>query len=118
MAEVFYVSGEMEKTGRGMMLISGTMHDAGRRLPEWTSANGRTTLKIFNTSGEKQLNERLDRFLKEHRELKIFTKGEYLSFFKGDISDRTAKNDLALLVEMGRAVKENSGPKTSYRLVK
>lgn len=118
MAEVFYVSGEMEKTGRGMMLISGTMKDAGRRLPEWTSANGRTTLRIYNTSGEKQLNERLERFLKEHRDLKTFTKGEYLSFFDGDISDRTAKNDLALLVEMGQVVKENSGPKTSYRLVK
>ncbi len=117
MAEVFYVSGGMEKTGRGMMLISGTMHDAGRRLPEWISVNGKTTLRIYNTSAEKRLNERIERFLKEHRDLKTFTKGEYLSFFKGDISDRTAKNDLALLVETGRAVKENSGPKTSYKLM-
>ena len=48
MAEIFYVSGEMEKTGRGMLLISNTMRDAGRKLPEWTSANGKTTLKIYN----------------------------------------------------------------------
>ncbi|MCR4848295.1 MAG: hypothetical protein K5920_05565 [Bacteroidales bacterium] len=72
----------------------------------------------YNTSGEKQLNERLAHFLKEHRDLRAFTKGDYLLFFEGEISDRTAKYDLALLVEMGRAVKENSGPKTSYRLVK
>ena len=35
MAEVFYVAGEMEKTGRGMYLISNTMKEAGRKLPEW-----------------------------------------------------------------------------------
>ena len=49
MAEILYVSGEMEKTGRGMLLISNTMRDAGRKLPEWSSANGKTTLNIYNT---------------------------------------------------------------------
>lgn len=117
MAELFYVSGEMEKTGRGMFLISNTMREAGRKLPEWVSMNGKTTLTIYNTRDEKKLNERLKSFLREKKNKESFTKSEYLLFFMNSISDRTAKNDLALLVEIGKAVKEGAGPKTSYRLL-
>lgn len=62
------------------------------------------------------MNVRLEQFLKGKREGDVFVKADYLSFFDNEISDRTAKNDLSLLVQLGLAVKENSGPKTSYRL--
>ncbi len=116
MAEVFYVAGEMEKTGRGMLLISNTMREAGRRLPEWVGRNGKTVLTIYNTKSDIRMNVRLEQFLSGKREGDVFVKADYLSFFDNEISDRTAKNDLSLLVQLGLAVKENSGPKTSYRL--
>ena len=118
MAEVFFVGDKMEKTGRGMKLIHDKMEELGTRLPEWESRGGRTKLTVWRTAFVRRLNERLESFLKSNKGIVAFTKSEYLAFFKGVISDRTAKNDLALLVQVGRARKEGAGPATRYLLVK
>ena len=118
MAELFFIGDKMEKTGRGMKLIHDRMEELGMRLPEWESRGGRTKLTVWRTPFERKLNERLEIYLGANKDLKVFTKGEYLAWFKGDISDRTAKNDLALLVQKGKAIKAGSGPATRYVLVK
>lgn len=113
MAEVFYVSGEMEKTGRGMMLISSTMQEAGRKLPEWTSANGRTTLRIYRTAYERRLNGRVMDFMATRRVGERFSKQDYMGF-ASDMTEATAKKDLALMVEQKLCRKEGAGPATVY----
>lgn len=115
MAEIFYVSGEMEKTGRGMLLISNTMRDAGRKLPEWMSANGRTTLRIYNKREELKLNDRIRFFMSSMKPGHYFTKVEYVEAFEKKPSKGTAQNDLLLMVKLGLCEKEGDGPSTRYR---
>ena len=117
MAEIFFVGNKMEKTGRGMKLIHDKMEELGMRLPEWESRGGRTKLTLYRTAFERKLNERLEAYLRANNSIKEFTKSEYLAYFKGDISDRTAKNDLALLVQVGKARKVSAGPATRYVLL-
>ncbi len=117
MAEVFYVAGEMEKTGRGMLLISNTMKEAGRKLPEWTSAHGRTTLRIYSQKEMVEPNGRILDFMgRWHRE-KEFTKADYMGFFEKNVSRITALNDLQLMLELGMCQKLGQGPSTRYKLV-
>ena len=115
MAEIFYVSGEMEKTGRGMLLISNMMRDAGRKLPEWTSANGKTTLKIYNKREELKPNERVRYFMSRRKTGQYFTKMDYVEAFEKRPSKGTAQNDLLLMVKLGVCEKEGDGPSTRYR---
>ena len=82
MAEMFYIAGQMEKTGRGMTLISNRMRELGKKLPEWTSSNGRTTLRIFSKAGRPALNERIELFLNSHSKDDIFSKAEYIEALK------------------------------------
>ena len=113
MAEVFYVAGEMEKTGRGMLLISNTMKEAGRKLPEWTSANGKTTLRIYRTAYERRLNGRVEAFIAMRKVGERFSKQDYMGF-ASEMTEATAKKDLALMVEQKLCRKEGAGPATVY----
>lgn len=115
MAEVFYVAGEMEKTGRGMYLISNTMKEAGRKLPEWSSANGKTTLRIYSKKEELKPNERIHFFMSKRKAGQYFTKMEYVEAFEKKPSKGTAQNDLLLMVNLGLCEKEGDGPSTRYR---
>lgn len=117
MAEVFYVAGEMEKTGRGMLLISNTMREAGRKLPEWTSSNGRTTLSIYSTRDVVEPNDRIMDFVHRWNCDEEFTKADYMAFFEKGISRITALNDLKLMQKLHLCEKLGQGPNTRYKLV-
>ena len=117
MAEVFYVAGEMEKTGRGMLLISNTMREAGRKLPEWTSSNGRTTLCIYNTRDVAEPNGRILDFVRRWHRDEEFSKADYMGFFERGISRITALNDLQLMQKLSMCKKLGQGPNTRYKLV-
>lgn len=116
MAEIFYIAGEMEKTGRGMMLISSTMKEAGRKLPEWTSSNGKTTLKIFNKKEKLVENDRIVYFKGKMKKGCYFTKKDYLEVFESKLSKGTVQNDLLLMIKLGVIEKIGEGPSTKYRL--
>ena len=116
MAELFYVAGEMEKTGRGMFLISDKMKAAGRKLPEWTSVNGKTTLTIYNRKEERTVNDRVDYFMSRWERESYFTRADYERVFDGKLSRGTVQNDLLLMVELGLSEKSGNGPSTRYRL--
>ena len=117
MAEVFYVAGEMEKTGRGMLLISNMMQKAGRKLPEWTSINGKTTLRIFNKKEKLVVNDRIRMFLSAKKKGEVFTKADYMGFFEKNVSRITALNDLQLMLQLGLCEKLGQGPSTRYKLI-
>lgn len=116
MAELFYVAGEMEKTGRGMFLISDTMKEAGRKLPEWTSSNGKTTLTLYNRKEKRAMNDRVECFLSQWEKGTFFTRADYERVFEGRLSRGTVQNDLLLMVELGLSEKHGNGPSTRYRL--
>lgn len=117
MAEMFYIAGEMEKTGRGMALISTKMRELGKKLPEWTSSNDRTTLRIFSQSGKLALNERIEYFLGAHSKGDVFSKVEYIAFFKKTPSKITAQNDIQSMLRLGICEKIGNGPSTKYRMI-
>lgn len=117
MAELFYVAGEMEKTGRVMFLISDTMREAGRRLQEWTSSNGKTTLTIYNRKEKRVLNDRVDYFLSHWEKGAYFSRADYELVFEGQLSRGTVQNDLLLMVELGFSEKHGNGPSTRYKLL-
>ncbi len=117
MAEIFYVAGEMEKTGRGMMLISNTMRKAGRKAPEWISSNGRTTLKLYNSKDNLEPNGRIRFFLSSRKKGDFFSKADYMDAFEKKPSKGTVQNDLLRMIELGISVKEGNGPSTRYRLI-
>lgn len=114
MAEVFYIAGKMEKTGRGLQLISGKMKELGVKLPEWKSENGKTCLTIFKTTTKRSVPDRAMRFLSFCHKGDSFSKREYIKFFDSSISETSAKNDLSALVDMGIVEQISKGPATRY----
>lgn len=114
MAEVFYVSGEMEKTGRGLLLISNKMKEAGRKLPEWTSQNGKTTLRLYSKKETLEMNDRIRHFVSGRKKGESFTKSDYASAFDAKLSKGTIQNDLLLMVKLGLTEKVGNGPATRY----
>lgn len=117
MAEMFYIAGEMEKTGRGLQLISGKMKELGARLPEWRCENGKTVLTIYKSTVKRTVPERAKMFLMNHRKGDAFSKRDYLSSFDNLISETTAKNDLQAMVNEGLLEVSGRGPSTRYTIL-
>lgn len=114
MAEIFYVGDKMEKTGRGMKLIHDRMKELNRRLPEWESKKGYTQLTLFRSIRITKLNPRATQFIDALNVGDRFTKKEYMNYWHYELSEATAKNDLAQMVDQGVLIKEGNGPSTSY----
>lgn len=114
MAEVFYIDGKMEKTGRGLTLIHDRMNELNRRLPEWEVAGGRTKLTIYRTPRVVRLNERVEKFVATMKSGDTFSRRDYLQFWNFEISDGTAKNDLQQMQDNNLCRKEGAGPSTRY----
>lgn len=116
MAEIFYIAGRMEKTGRGMALISNKMSKLGKKLPEWTCSNNRTTLRIFSKNAKIDLNERIEHFLEAHSNEDIFNKTEYIAFFEKRPSKITAQSDIRTMLNLGLCTKIGNGPTSKYKI--
>jgi ATP-dependent DNA helicase RecG len=114
MAEIFYVAGKMEKTGRGLKLIHDQMNDLKRKLPEWECLDGRTKLTIYRTPNDVRLNARVTEYIATKKVGGSFSKQDYLQYWNYKISDPTAKNDLQQMVNAGLCRKDGSGPATRY----
>ncbi|WP_396167317.1 ATP-binding protein [Flavobacterium sp.] len=112
-AHMFYLRGKMEKLGRGLTLISDRFVEYGYRKPEWTLQSGYTTLTLFSKAAEIQLNDRMKEFINQYEE-SIFTRQDYEDYFKGTIAEKTARNDLSKLIEMGILSKTGQGAVTKY----
>lgn len=114
MAEIFYVDGKMEKTGRGLKLIHDQMNDLKRKLPEWECMDGRTKLTIYRTPNIVRLNARVTEYIATKKVGGSFSKQDYLQYWGYKISDPTAKNDLQQMVNAHLCRKDGSGPATRY----
>ncbi len=118
MAEVFYMAGLMEKTGRGLSVIFDGMHNMGYKKPVWKCSNGYTTLTLYSKYEKTaKVNKRILVFMDEHSVGHRFTKAEYMNRF-GDISKITAQSDIKQMVELGLCEVKGSGPSTKYVLTK
>lgn len=118
MAEVFYMAGLMEKTGRGLSVIFDGMQNMGYKKPVWKCSNGYTTLTLYSKYEKTaKVNKRILAFLEDHSVGYGFTKTDYMNRF-GDISKITAQSDIRQMVELGLCEVKGSGPSTKYVLVK
>ena len=112
-AHMFFIRGKMEKIGRGLTLIYKRFVEMGYRKPEWSSQSGYTTLSLFSEQLVIELNDRMKQFLDASNATSITSQG-YEDFFGGSISERTARNDLAKLVEGGHFSKVGKASHTRY----
>lgn len=114
MAEVLYIAGRMEKTGRGLQLISSKMKDLGVKLPEWKCENGKTCLTIFKTTAKRTMPERALKFLSACHKGDSFGKFDYMHALDRTISEASAKSDLLAMIDMGVVERVGRGPSTRY----
>lgn len=118
MAEILYIAGLMEKTGRGMTLIYNKLTAEGLRSPEWQSRNGYTTLTIYSTPAEPpKVSSRALDFLWQYKG-ETFSREQYQNYFKEKISEKTAKNDVSALVANNMVLVEGAGPSTKYKIIR
>jgi ATP-dependent DNA helicase RecG len=116
-AHMFYLRGKMEKLGRGLSLIKDRFVNLGLQAPEWSTQNGYTTLTLHSVPKKEKkivINERMIRFLNQLEPGASFSREEYEKFFKGEISEKTARNDLAGLFDGGWLRRVGKGAATKY----
>lgn len=111
-AHMFYLRGKMEKLGRGLALIKERFKERELRTPEWTTQSGYTKLTLFGEYEKIELNERMKNLLLKLETGNEFTSTDYLSEF--NISQRTAANDINLLLKGKWISKIGDGPSTKY----
>lgn len=108
-----FLTGMIEKVGRGTVLINDQFTKLGHPPPIWESKNGFTKLTLFGAPKKIELNNRMHKFLETYKN-DSFIREDYAKFFENKISEKTARNDLSKLVEGGYLTKLGKGPKTSY----
>ncbi|MDI6802978.1 MAG: putative DNA binding domain-containing protein [Bacteroidota bacterium] len=119
-AHICFLRGYIEKIGRGTLKIIEACKSIGLKEPKWVSKQNIMTLR-FSSSQKKQkeifksdLNERQIRFLNEFKHGTKFTVLKYLEFIGGKLTDRSARNDLTLLIDGGWLLKQGKGRNTVY----
>ena len=113
-AHIFYLRGKIEKIGRGLTLIKNRFEDYGLKLPEWTIHGGYTTLTLFGTPKPVRTNDRMITFLRSLKTGEQFSRQVFEQFFNKRISEKTARNDIAIMTEGGWVEKLGEGPSTRY----
>ncbi|PWS32258.1 ATP-binding protein [Pedobacter paludis] len=112
-SHMFYLRGKMEKLGRGLDLILSSCERDGLKKPEWLTKGGYTTLTLYSVAEQIVVNERMSIFLQTLHEGVAFGSKDYNGFFK-DISEKTARLDIAKLVSGQWVEKVGDGPSTRY----
>ncbi len=113
-AHMFFLRQKMEKVGRGLSLIYDELTKNGKRAPEWTSENGFTVLRLFTTAAQTYLSERAFQFLSHINTGQEFSREQYQESFQGSISERTARNDIALILDGKWAKKVGNSHQIRY----
>ena len=118
LARVFFVRGLIEKIGRGTVKIAERCNEFKMPAPAWKKHSGGTQLilKAKARSSGKALNVRQLRFLKTMKAGSTFSSQDYREEFEGKISSKTARNDLAALVDEGFVERRGTGRSTYYEV--
>lgn len=114
---IVYLCGMIEKVGRGTILITEQFEELGLEQPLWISKNGATTLILHGVPKKQKeviLNERMHRFLEHLQAEASFTREDYEKFFKGEISEKTARNDIAGLLDSRWVKRVGKAASTKY----
>ncbi|MCF0200175.1 MAG: putative DNA binding domain-containing protein [Bacteroidales bacterium] len=112
MANVYYMYGLMEKSGRGISLMRQRMAAMGRKLPEWESHGGYTIVTLY--AGNAELNDRIKMFCNRHKIGYSFSRSEYQAAV--NVSEVTAKKDLQLMQDFMVCQPKGKGKLTQYVL--
>jgi|GEM_PF-4396781 len=120
-ARIFNMLGYAEVMGIGLWRIRQEMTDAGLPEPTWTNhADGvLLTLRNAKSAGgsvpkNPVLHARALAFLRETEPNQRFTSSEYRERFAADVSPRSARNDIRMLVEHGYLIQQGQGYQTVY----
>jgi ATP-dependent DNA helicase RecG len=118
-AHVCFLNGLIEKLGRGTQRIVEDCQKARLREPKWTSSKLETSLTLYSAPGadQQELTDRQTQILaalKDEKGMKAIDLANYLG---ERVTDRTVRNDLQILIDLGRVVRQNRGPGTVYKLV-
>lgn len=119
-AHVCFIRGLMEGIGRGTQKILQECRKLGLRDPQWrTDATG-TTLTLFAANkplralDTTELNDRQTELLATMQPKKKIRIRDYMSITKGGVTERTARSDLATLVDSGWLIRQGRGRNTTY----
>jgi predicted HTH transcriptional regulator len=111
---MFFLICKIEKLCRVLSLIKKQFDEFGLKSPEWTFQNGYTKLTLYGVAQEITLNNRMIHFLKEINMNHLYSREDYVSFFKDEVSERTARMDLQKMSSGGWLKKTGDGPQTKY----
>lgn len=116
-AHVFFLRGYMERFGTGARRILAACAAAGLPEPDWKLTGGgiRLTLReaVPLVQPPASLHERAVAFLRETPPGTAIRRRDYGDRFPS-VSERTVRNDLARLVELGYFAPTGSGPRAAY----
>jgi ATP-dependent DNA helicase RecG len=124
-AHICFLRGYIEKIGRGTMKIIEECKSAGLKEPTWTNKNNTINLTFYYENNEgilfDQLNERQKIVIQATNAGDSINIYDYLDIINTNmhlkfdiVGDRTARNDMRLLLRGGWFKKNGEGPSTKY----
>ncbi|MDR2466080.1 MAG: hypothetical protein LBD35_01695 [Prevotellaceae bacterium] len=113
-ATIFYLSGLVSKRGTGLESVADVFRKANLHPPAWKSENGTTALTLSSLSKDSDLNLRILKFLERKKAGDDFSRSDYEDFYNREISEKTARNDIAKMLDEGFVNRNAKGPATKY----
>jgi len=114
-----YLHGLMDQAGRGTLKIVTLSRAMGALAPRWEDRPTGVTLTLYpgvaSALGRLEVNLRQEALLLAFGFGETITLGAYLDRFAPGVTDRTARRDLANLVELGLFEQQGQGGGTLYR---
>jgi ATP-dependent DNA helicase RecG len=124
-AHICFLRGYIEKIGRGTIKIIDECKSARLKEPTWISKNNVVNLTFYYERSEdisfEQLNERQKKVISNTKFGDLISVSDYINIVYADIKlkfdvigERTARNDMQILLKGGWFIKNGSGPATKY----
>jgi len=113
-ARIFYIRGMIERTGRGTTLIYKEFTSMDYKAPKWLSQKSKVVLTLFLAEQPVKLNFRQVSFVNSVEDYFGFSREYYQKNCNEEISERTARNDLAELIRGGWLKQLGDGNQTTY----
>lgn len=113
-ARIFYIRGMIERTGRGTTLINKEFTSLDYKAPKWLNQKGKVILTLFLAEQPIKLNIRQVSFVNSVEAYFGFSREYYQKNCDEEISERTARNDIAELIRGGWLKQIGEGNQTKY----
>jgi ATP-dependent DNA helicase RecG len=118
-AQIFFLRGWIDKLGRGTLKIIQDFNDSGLPSPKWESKRGGTNLILRkfiakNEIRNESLNSRQKKIISLTKAESLYKVSEIISMVGGNITDRSIRGDLVVLIAGGWFAKEGKGKNTAY----